>query len=130
MNHSQPWGKFDRESGRRHHLAHHCADVAACFLGLVSNRVIRARLEGRGRALSPLDIDRLGVLVFLHDSGKLRPGFQVGRGLERSNGRARQAWTSSSPCRSACGTALHLDNLCAWVDESLLRSVWPITAVR
>jgi CRISPR-associated endonuclease/helicase Cas3 len=78
MNHSQPWGKFDRESGRRHHLAHHCADVAACFLGLVSNRVIRARLEkAAARALSPLDIDRLGVLVFLHDSGKLHPGFQA-----------------------------------------------------
>jgi CRISPR-associated endonuclease/helicase Cas3 len=73
-----PWGKFDARTGRKHHLAHHCADVAACFLALARLPVIRTRLEAAaGRQLDDTDLDRLGVLAFLHDIGKLHPGFQA-----------------------------------------------------
>ena len=78
MDGSRPWGKLDRALGGSHHLAHHCADVAACFLGVARHRVVRARLEkAAGWALSATDIERLGMLVFLHDAGKLHPGFQA-----------------------------------------------------
>lgn len=43
MNNGAPWGKFS--DGASHHLAHHCADVAACFEALASLPTVRARLE-------------------------------------------------------------------------------------
>lgn len=75
----EPWGKLDRnDTSRRHHLAHHCADVAACFRALLSSAVVRSRMAvAAGRALSEVEIARLTALVFLHDVGKLHPGFQA-----------------------------------------------------
>lgn len=71
-----PWGKFD--AGFTHHLAHHCADVAACFEAIADIPTIRLRMEhSANRSLSTADIKRLAVLVFLHDVGKLHPGFQA-----------------------------------------------------
>lgn len=70
------WGKFDEATGV-HHLAHHCADVAACFLALAAIAVWRDRMEKAAeRPISPSQLERLAVLVFLHDIGKLYPGFQ------------------------------------------------------
>ena len=75
---ASPWGKFDANAGTRHHLAHHCADVAACFLHLVRLPVLRERLNrAAGTALTDLQLARLSALVFLHDVGKLHPGFQA-----------------------------------------------------
>lgn len=75
MIHS-PWGKT--RDGTSHHLAHHCGDVAACFEAMATLPVIADRLEKvAGRALSQTDVARLAVLVFLHDCGKLHPGFQA-----------------------------------------------------
>jgi len=71
------WGKFNETDGS-HHLAHHCADVAACFLALSSLPIWRGRLEqAAGQKLSEQELQRLAVLVFLHDIGKLLPGFQA-----------------------------------------------------
>jgi CRISPR-associated endonuclease/helicase Cas3 len=73
-----PWGKLG--AAGRHHLAHHCADVAACFEAICALPVVRARLERaaeRDRKFSSLGIARLCALVFLHDCGKLHPGFQA-----------------------------------------------------
>lgn len=73
---TQPWGKSAPDG--RHHLAHHCADVSACFLAWLATPVIRSRLEAAAdRPLCEKDRDRLAVLVFLHDIGKLHPGFQA-----------------------------------------------------
>ncbi|WP_074764801.1 CRISPR-associated helicase/endonuclease Cas3 [Magnetospirillum fulvum] len=73
---SVPWGKTG--DGDSHHLIHHCADVAACFEVIATLPVVRARLEWvAGRALSDTDISRLAVLAFLHDVGKVHPGFQA-----------------------------------------------------
>jgi CRISPR-associated endonuclease/helicase Cas3 len=131
MDVSQTWGKLDRARSRSHHLAHDCADVAACFLGLATSRVLRGRLEkAAGRALSATDVERLGVLVFLHDAGKLHPGFQA-------KGWPDGIWSGPRTGHIQEGLdifialgdrpaaqALHLDHLCAWgVDESLLRTV-------
>jgi len=74
---SSPWGKSRGE--KRHHLAHHCADVAACFEALCSLPVIHARLQTltTGRSFGSVEIARLTALVFLHDCGKLHAGFQA-----------------------------------------------------
>ncbi|OJW19295.1 MAG: CRISPR-associated helicase/endonuclease Cas3 [Rhodospirillales bacterium 69-11] len=73
-----PWGKAERGGDGRHHLAHHCADVAACFEAIVDQSVVRARLERTAAAaLSPKALSRLTALAFLHDVGKLHPGFQA-----------------------------------------------------
>lgn len=61
-----------------HHLAHHCVDVAACFEAICSLPTIRARLaKAAGRALSAKQVARLAIVAFLHDAGKLHPGFQA-----------------------------------------------------
>lgn len=71
-----PWGKSS--FGLTHHLAHHCADVAACFEALTNLPAVRSRMEqSAGRVLTNTDISRLSVLTFLHDCGKLHPGFQA-----------------------------------------------------
>lgn len=74
---STAWGKTDA-SGARHALAAHCMDVAAVFERLLSDPVLRARAEeAAGQELDDKDITRLSALVFLHDLGKLHPGFQA-----------------------------------------------------
>ena len=72
----EPWGKFDGE--KTHPLAHHCMDVAAVFGRMIALPVHRDRLEfAAGAPLSDVQCRRLCVLVFLHDIGKLHPGFQA-----------------------------------------------------
>lgn len=82
--HLQPWGKCG--SGTYHHLAHHCADVSASFEAIVATEVLRSRLNrAAGRRLDEVDLARLGVLCFLHDIGKLHPGFQA-KGWAQTHG--------------------------------------------
>lgn len=72
------WGKTERETGGIHPLAHHSMDAAAVFLRMTQLPVIRNRLEtAAGRPLTAADCARLAALVFLHDIGKLHPGFQA-----------------------------------------------------
>lgn len=71
-----PWGKL--QEGHSHHLAHHCADVAACFEVIAAAPVMRARMNSAAdQLLSTTAVTRLAVLAFLHDVGKLHPGFQA-----------------------------------------------------
>lgn len=71
-----PWGKYSIDSC--HHLAHHCADVSACFEAIIQLPAIQDRLaRAAGRTLTRQDNSRLAVLSFLHDAGKLHPGFQA-----------------------------------------------------
>lgn len=72
------WGKFDEQTATFHPLAHHCMDVAAVFARLARQPIVAARLsEAAGQPINDSQIDRLTVLVFLHDVGKLHPGFQA-----------------------------------------------------
>lgn len=74
----EAWGKFNRETGDYHPLAHHSMDVAAVFARLLELSVVRTRVEtAAGRSLGEADCQRLAALVFLHDIGKLHPGFQA-----------------------------------------------------
>jgi CRISPR-associated endonuclease/helicase Cas3 len=78
------WGKLTRDRTGQllsvHHLLDHMTDVAACFLALAECTSIRRSLENTaGRALDAADLQRLAVLVFLHDVGKANAGFQSRR---------------------------------------------------
>ena len=71
------WGKYEPPACF-HRLEHHCADVAACFEGLLRDPVLRCRFErAAGDAgFCAVTEARLAVLAFLHDFGKLNAGFQ------------------------------------------------------
>lgn len=72
------WGKCDRDRSEYHHLAHHSMDVAAVFMALLNSPVIEERAERASeQRLTAAAKARLGALVFLHDIGKLHPGFQA-----------------------------------------------------
>ncbi|MBK5969327.1 MULTISPECIES: CRISPR-associated helicase Cas3' [Thiorhodovibrio] len=88
------FGKLERDSDGRilawHPLIDHLIDVASCFMRLCQCRCIRRALERTaGRCLSAQDLERLTVLVFLHDLGKANSGFQAKRWL---NGQAPKEW--------------------------------------
>ena len=75
------WGKLTRDkSGQligEHPLLDHMTDVAACFLALAGCAGIRRSLElAAGRPLDEADLQRLAVLVFLHDVGKANATLQ------------------------------------------------------
>jgi CRISPR-associated endonuclease/helicase Cas3 len=131
---AQPWGKLDRQTGASHHLAHYGADVAACFLAIAHIPVFRSRLEQAAkRPLSDIDIERLSVLVFLHDAGKLHPGFQAkgwppGIWKAQLSGYVREGLeiflSSDAGHGLPAAKCLHLDHLADWgVSPALLRSV-------
>ncbi len=116
-----PWGKFDKVTGEHHHLAHHCADVAACFEVITSLPVFRARLEqAADMALAPVVLERLAVICFLHDVGKLHPGFQAkswpkGTWREPLHGHLQEGaaiYSADAPPNLA--THLCLDDLVRW----------------
>lgn len=70
-----PWGKTDRESGSHHHLAHHQMDVAAVFEALLKLPTFLERLASMSP--EPLPTAMLARWAYLHDIGKLAPGFQA-----------------------------------------------------
>jgi CRISPR-associated endonuclease/helicase Cas3 len=116
-----PWGKIEKRTGEYHHLAHHCADVAACFEVLASLPVFRARMErAAGETFTPIVLERLAVICFLHDVGKLHPGFQAkgwpeGTWREPLHGHVQEGaviYSADGPPNLA--THLCLDDLVRW----------------
>ena len=78
------WGKLSRDASGQlfnmHTLLDHMTDVAACFLLLAECAAVCRALESTaGRPLDDADLQRLAVLVFLHDVGKANAGFQSRR---------------------------------------------------
>lgn len=126
---SVPWGKTS--DGDSHHLIHHCADVAACFEAMTALPVIRARLDrAAGRALSEVDLARLAVLAFLHDVGKVHPGFQAkgwpdGLWTEKLHGHVQEgAAIFLGDGQEEIARALNLAEMIEWgLDWSLLFAV-------
>jgi len=104
------------------------ADVAACFETLCAVSVIRARMErAAGVCLSETATARLAVVAFLHDCGKLHPGFQAKGWPEASWNGPRHGHVGegaaifSEAALAPIAHNLHLDALIAWgVDEHLL----------
>ena len=72
------WGKSVGATGETHHLAHHSADVAAVLLAILAQPIWAARASAAlGRQITSGEIHCLSALAFLHDIGKLAPGFQA-----------------------------------------------------
>lgn len=72
------WGKSSLQGLKTHHLAHHCADVAAVLLSLLEQPTWRERAEAaNAQLISDAEVHCLAALAFLHDIGKLAPGFQA-----------------------------------------------------
>jgi CRISPR-associated endonuclease/helicase Cas3 len=73
-----PWAKLDKKTGDTHYLIHHLMDVAAVFEALCVLPMYQKILnKSAGREVDRYDLQRLSVMVFLHDVGKLRPEFQA-----------------------------------------------------
>lgn len=113
LNLRAAWGKAARSSQEFHHLAHHSADVAAVFCALLDRPLFRARAEvALGRTLSDPEIRCLAALAFLHDIGKLSPGFQAkawpdGHGQPlRGHLECGWLWTMLPPRADAMGGAV------------------------
>ena len=94
----QAWGKTDQDSGEFHPLAHHSMDVSAVFAQMLQLPVIRDRLEAAADAsLTESTCQRLAALAFLHDIGKLYPGFQAkgwapGSWKRPTTGHLKESW--------------------------------------
>ncbi|SFY44949.1 CRISPR-associated helicase, Cas3 family [Paracoccus pantotrophus] len=87
------WGKFTPPD-RWLALSQHMDDVAGCFAALIRLPLFRARLaSAAGRELEEVTLERLGVLAWLHDIGKLSVIFQA-RALNPSlrGGHTAQGW--------------------------------------
>lgn len=110
------WGKLSRDkSGQltgEHPLLDHMTDVAACFLALAECTSVRRSLENTaGRVLDAADLQRLAVLVFLHDVGKANAGFQAKRWVAASQS-VPQGWPVPAGHTH--------EALCIFSDEKLL----------
>lgn len=75
---TKPWGKTARDdSGAWHSLPAHCIDVAAAGRALMAVKTVgRAFEHACGHRFSDIHLDRLAVIVGLHDVGKNLRGFQ------------------------------------------------------
>lgn len=72
------WGKYDSATGMSHALAAHCLDVAMTLEALMTLPRTQHSLQRLTDVpLSARLISRLCVLAYLHDVGKLAPGFQL-----------------------------------------------------
>ncbi len=101
LNHQYPaWGKLAHDAMGElvgeHPLLDHMTDVAACFLALCECAAVRRALERTAcRPLDASDLQRLAVLVFLHDLGKANAGFQSRRW--KFPEQPPHFWTARSP---------------------------------
>ncbi len=115
INTRPAWGKCDRKAQDFHHLAHHSADVAAVLIELLAHPLIRKRAaRGLGRPLAETEIRCLGALAFLHDIGKLAPGFQAKGWTDHAGLRLRghlecgRLWIEQGGAHSLAGAVTHL----------------------
>jgi CRISPR-associated endonuclease/helicase Cas3 len=133
------WGKLRRAASGVvdgvHPLLDHMTDVAACFLAMAACPSFR-RAMGRaaGRDLDAADIERLAVLVFLHDIGKANAGFQSRRWIApelppgpwptQPHGHGPEGWALVSGAVSTAEevlAGLPLDEMAGWGDEAAMQ---------
>ena len=133
------WGKLRRTASgvveRFHPLLDHMTDVAACFIALATCPAFRRAMQlAAARDLDAADIERLAVLVFLHDIGKANAGFQSRRWIapERPPGRwptqpyghGPEGWalvTGAVSTAEQVLAGLPLDEMAGWGDEAAMQ---------
>lgn len=114
------WGKYSASPAVWLSLVDHMADVAACFAALIALPLYRARLAAAiGHDPDPVTIERLCVLAYLHDLGKLSSAFQA-KALNRSlkAGHTVQGWQMFSPEGQAVVQALALPEMVNWGEDA------------
>ena len=121
------WGKLRKDDAGCNTdwlpLTDHCIDVASVFRALCrQNAVGRSMVRALGRTLSPIDIDRLSVLAFLHDIGKCNHGFQA-KALAnppRTAGHVRElsVFLHDEDLHIRFLDAIAYPTLCTWFDDS------------
>lgn len=114
-NVSIAWGKF-ASADIWLALSQHLDDVADCFAALIDLPLLRQRLTGAmGRNPDAVTLERLCVLAWLHDVGKLSAGFQA-RALNpvRRAGHAAQGWHVFCQQGKTVGRALGLPEIEQW----------------
>jgi CRISPR-associated endonuclease/helicase Cas3 len=107
--------------------------VATCFEVIAALPLVKLKMEiAAGRPLTRVDLSRLAILAFLHDCGKLHPGFQAKGGWPGEiwprqdwHGHVREgAAIFRGAANGQIARHLCLDSLVAWgVDEHLLFAV-------
>lgn len=125
------FGKLQRDDAGAtigwHPLIHHMVDVARCFERLLCCRSVRRSLvQAAGRALTPQDVERLAVLVLLHDIGKANCGFQAKRwsgelrhdGWPSPSGHGAEALLLFTETLMPLAEKLPLDEIDAWGDSA------------
>ena len=126
------WGKIDQETGIFHPLAHHCMDVAAVFASLVRLPIVADRLnQAAGQQIDKAQLDRLSALVFLHDVGKLHPGFQAkgwpqGTWQAPRRGHLAEGWNFLILATQASEHPFHqsMSRILQWGDESVVSDLF------
>ena len=117
---TQAWAKSARDgSGLWHSLVGHCTDVAAVGRELMATPALRRRLgTAFGAELTDGHLDRLAVLIGLHDLGKALAGFQAKRERRIGVGQGHTAeGLAVLMARPKCRSAIRLDLLQEWVDD-------------
>ena len=122
------WGKTDSNTGAIHPLAHHSMDVAAVLMRMLTIPVIRERLYTTGVELTDVHCQRLGVLAFIHDIGKLHAGFQAKgwpeefRKKVRTCGHTQESWSFLQLAQSSKEHPFNeiLARILEWGDESVV----------
>lgn len=133
----EAWGKLTRDPLGRivgiHPLLDHMTDVAACFLALADCTAVRRSLElAANRTLDYSDLQRLAVLVFLHDVGKANAGFQSRRWQPPDHapfnwtttpfGHGPEGWELISqrvPNAVSYAAGLPIDEIASWGDAAV-----------
>lgn len=120
------WGKLRKDEGGEVEdwlsLADHCTDVACVFYALCQQGAIaRSLAHAVDRILSPVDIERLAVLAFLHDIGKCNHGFQA-KALatpSRTVGHVRElgVFFHDEELQSRFLEVIAYPTLCTWFDD-------------
>jgi CRISPR-associated endonuclease/helicase Cas3 len=115
--------KTDRVSGTTRTLIGHSLDVAYAARAMLHRGACRGRLSAAaGMTLSDVHIDRLAVLVGLHDFGKATRGFQDRIcGRSRGSGHVAEALAvvgAAGATPDAVRAALRADLLNRWCDDA------------
>ena len=112
-------------------LVDHCTDVAICFRRLCRCNAIRRALEcASGRTLDVTDIERLSIIIFLHDLGKASSSFQSKRWQDRErpifwpypSGHGAQAiyLLQNDDALTRLVEALPIDEMISWGEDALI----------
>lgn len=118
------WGKW-QASDNYHRLEHHCMDVAACAEALLMVPAYQRGFLAMGLQEDQLPswIARLACLAFLHDFGKINPGFQT-RTWDQPTHFTHRGHVMEAPVFwGRFWPSLNCESILSWADEPVLEGL-------